>query len=635
MAGFDITEGPTFDLRGLGASATYVPSGRAWDCSIGGLPFLFATSQQFPYRRGTADWRRSRYDSGVDYGEQSLDTGYWTRNQLSFHYGAGQRYAEALESNPDVTRFRFYSGGSVDPWTPGAVSATASWSAYTGSAGANPLLEADGAGNVLYADSTALKTATTGAWSSVTWGGTGSILSLCTDGTSYFAADSTGIYKGTMPSGAGSLIWNTGSSNVCARFVKQRLIAGIGASIYELTGTGPTLPSPLYTHPNSSWVWTDIVEGPNSIYLAGYAGGNSAIYRITVTATSTTITLGAPIVVAEVPRNELVYTLYSYLGTFLGVGTSKGLRVAEINTDGSITMSPVQFPVTGGVRDMVGSDAYLYVAGGSDTPVGDGTFAPGLYRVSLSTQTSDGVYAWSPETAFAVSGSVNSVAVRSDGGLVAAVASATSGVWRQLTDGSRATEGWVVLPVIRLGTAEGKVFREVQVRGVTPSSSKIEAYASTTGSGSPSSWTLLGALGAGQDGFLSLETAAAGPQETLYLAFKLVGADASNTPTLYGYRLRALPTVARKSRLLEVPLMCFDEETDRLGNKLGKRGGAWERLSALEDLEDSGEVVMWQDFTSGEARMAQIEKVSAIRMVAPSRSEKNASGIVSVSLRLL
>lgn len=635
MVGFDITENPTFDLRGLGAAASYQPTGRSWDCSIGGLPFLFATSQQFPYRRSTADWRRSRYDSGTDYGEQSLDTGYWTRNQLSFHYGAGQPYAEALESNPDVTRFRFATGGSIDPWTPGAVQATKSWSTVSSvTTGSNPLLIADDTGKVLIANGTSLGyTSSSSAPTSITWGGSGSILSLTQDGTSYYAGDSTGIYKGTLPGSAGSLVWNTGSSNVTMRFVKQRLVAGIGPSVYELVGSGPTLPTPLYTHPSTAWKWTSITEGPNSIYLSGYAGSVSAIFRITVTTSGSTISLSAPIVVAELPRNEIVHTIYSYLGTFLGVGTSKGLRIAEINTDGSITMSQLQFPVTGGVRDMVGVDSYLYATGGSDTPVGDGTTAPGLYRVSLGTPTSDGMWAWSPDAAItaAAGGTAWSVAATSSGGLFLAVTGSASGLQVQ---GTNRGDGWLVASVIRMGTSESKVFRDVQIRGDVPSGTSIQLYASTTGQGNPSSWTLAGSLGAASDGFLSLGAAAPGPQEKLYLAFRIVGSGGSAAATFYGFRLRAVPTVKR-TRLLEVPLMCYDTETDRLGVKLGAPGGAWERLSALELLEDEGDVVLWQDFSSGESRQATIEKVSFIRMSPPERANKNAGGIVSLSLRLL
>ena len=55
---------------------------------------------------------------------------------------------------------------------------------------------------------------------------------------------------------------------------------GGGPSVYELVGgTPPTLPTPLFTHPNAAWEWTSFAEGPAAIYAAGRAGGSSQIYR--------------------------------------------------------------------------------------------------------------------------------------------------------------------------------------------------------------------------------------------------------------------------------------------------------------------------------------------------------------------
>jgi len=35
---------------------------------------------------------------------------------------------------------------------------------------------------------------------------------------------------------------------------------------------------PIYAHPNSSWIWTGICEGPNAIYASGYVGDSSTVY---------------------------------------------------------------------------------------------------------------------------------------------------------------------------------------------------------------------------------------------------------------------------------------------------------------------------------------------------------------------
>lgn len=631
MAGFDITENPTFDLRGLSAGSAYAPTKGAWDCAIGGLPFLFCSSQQTPYRRATADWRRSRFDSGVDFGEQSLDTGYWVRDQASFHYGAGQPYAEALESDPSANRFRFNSGGSIDPWTPGRVVPTVGASYVTTTSGAAPLALGTTSG-VLYANAAVLSIIPVNTLTAITWGGAATISSLTTDGTNYYAASNVGIYKGALPSGAGALIWNTGS-NAIIRWVKQRLMGAVGASLYELVGAGPALPTALYTHPNPSWVWTDIAEGPNAIYVAGSAGSFSTVYRITVNVSGTTVTLGAPTVVVELPRGELVTSLYSYAGTYLGIGTSSGFRLATFNSDGSLNVTPTQFTVSDGVADMVGVGRFLYVAGGGTTPVGDGNTGPGLYRVDLGTQTAQDLYAWAPDVGFSAAGSsVRSVTVGANNAIYVALSASTTAIAYQDTAVARGT-AWLTVPRIRMGTTEGKVFRDIQIRGSVPVGTKIEVFGSTTGIGSPSSWSLVGQLGGNSDGFLSLGTAANGPQEALYLAFKFTSAVGAY-PELYGYHLRVIP-MPKKTRILELPLMCFEVEVDRNGQKAGSKGGAWTRLAALEAMEDSGGVFSFQDFTTGETRTVSVEKVSAMRMTAPSRSSSGQGMYLTVSLRLL
>jgi hypothetical protein len=89
-------------------------------------------------------------------------------------------------------------------------------------------------------------------------------------------------------------------------WVKQRLVAGIGTSIYELTGAlgTTTLPAAIYTHPNTGWEWTSISEGGSAIYAAGYAGGNGAIYKFTLSTAGVMPTLTSGIIAAQLPIGE-------------------------------------------------------------------------------------------------------------------------------------------------------------------------------------------------------------------------------------------------------------------------------------------------------------------------------------------
>jgi hypothetical protein len=186
-----------------------------------------------------------------------------------------------------------------------------------------------------------------------------------------------------------------------------------------------------------------------------------------------------------------------------------------------------------------------------------------------------------------------------------------------------------------MATAENKVFRDITLRGFTPTGTKIEVYVSTTGQGNPSAWTLVGALGSGGDGTLSLEAAASGPQEGVFVAFCLIPSGTSS-PQLYSYRMRSVPA-PKRTRLVNIPLLCYDFEKDRNGVQVGSAGGSWTRLAALEALEEVGGIVYWQDFTSGESRQVAIEKVTMFRTSPPTRGLRGntSGGIIMLELRVL
>jgi hypothetical protein len=107
---------------GAGASEGFSPTDPAWDFYVGGLPFLLASSMERPYLRETVPIRRERLDQARDAGEQSLDSNMWLRSWTSWHLGAGQPYAEPLEGDPEVARFRFARSGGINVWDEGQFS---------------------------------------------------------------------------------------------------------------------------------------------------------------------------------------------------------------------------------------------------------------------------------------------------------------------------------------------------------------------------------------------------------------------------------------------------------------------------------------------------------------------------------
>lgn len=638
MPYYDITE-ETLSELGLtltGSSGALVPTSIRWDVEIGGLPFLLAISDASPMRRETSEFRRQRIDNERNPGEQSLDSGYWIRSQSTWHYGSGLSTAEPLEINDQEARFRYTTSGGVNVWNPGELSLLNSTaSALSASATTQHLLGVNT--GVLHAsDATLTYVPSSGSASAVSWGGTGTITSITTDGANYYVADATGIYKGSLPTGTGSKIWNTGDTTLI-RWVKSRLMATVGKAVYELTGTGPSLPTALDpgTARPTGWTWTDISEGPSAIYLSGYVGDTSTIERVTIATTTTTVTLDVPTIVADMPRTELVYSLYSYIGSYLIVGTSKGVRVASIESNGSLTLGPLLVETSDGVRDSVAVDSYVYCTVGTKGEVGDRVQRAGLYRIDLGRTINNAVlqFATAPDLV-APSGVTGAAAQVTIAGGKLWMAVSGNGVYKQ-TD-NFVSEGWLETGRIRLGTIEPKSWVDVRLIGSTSMSGDATMFASTTDTGSPSSWAPTALVTSSiPDAVSTLGAVAATPQPDIYLAVRLRPNDARTASSLIkGYQVRAIPSPAR-TELISVPVMCFDFEVDRQGVRYGTKNGAYARYKLLKALEQASALIQFRDFTTGELVSAYVERVSYARTNPPTRQVSGNGGVITILLRLV
>lgn len=643
MTEIDITEDVVFDL-GSSLDATLsasVPEYVAWDCSIAGLKFLFGFSRQYPMQRETAQFRRERIDNERNPGEQSLDSGFWIRSQASWHYGSGLLTAEPLESDANEAQFRYRNGGGVDPWTPGELTLLKDTEKVYTSAADNQLMLGVGSG-VLHATGNVLThianddTATT-----ISWGDTDPIFSITSNGTLWFVETVDGVYKGTLPTGSGTKIYNSksGATRGLIRWVKSRLIYVSDNEVHEITDLSPSSvskPPVLYAHPDPSWVWTDVSEGPTSIYLSGYSNDVSAIYRIGIEVDSTTVTLDQPTVVAEMPRGEIANSLYSYLGTYLILGTSKGARVAAMDANGSLTLGPLTVETTDGVSDAVAIDKFVYVTVGAKGSAGNRVARAGLWRINLGQTLNNTqlLFANAADlvTDTTVAGSATQVTF-ADGKLWFVVTG--QGVYREADE--YVPTGWVETGRIRLGTMESKAWRDVRLLTQDNIAGRVTAFANVSGNTAPSGWTqVISADGTNSDMVGKLNSTAPAPVANLFLAFRLESNEECSCPArMIGYQVRAIPA-PRRAELLSVPLMCFDFETDKNGNQYGAVGLSWARFRLLKQLEGSAATIRWQDFSTGETAEGYVEKVNMSRITPPSKGLKgdNIGGIVTVLIRL-
>lgn len=639
----EVVEGLGYNFQASQGQGSYAPDSLEWDCSIGGLNFLYATSDQNPIIRETGKFRRERIDTERNPGEQSLDSGLWIRSQASWHYGAGLSSAEPLEVATEEASFRYYRSGGVDPWTPGQLQLLHDTESKFVSTAANQQIIGVTTG-VLHAGGNVLTyVPATGSTSTVTWGGTNTINSIATSGQYWVVADNSGIYRGDEPNGSGTKIYNKGAVTVTSsllRFVKSRIMYGENNSIYEITNLTPTsatLPAALYTHPNSGWVWSDFAEGPSAIYASGYEGEESVIYKIDVTATTTSVTLNVPVVVAEMPRGEQILSLYSYVGSFLIVGTSNGCRVASISDNGNLTMGPLIFNGTH-VDDAVAYGKYVYVTVRDKGEAGDNVQRAGLYRINLGQTLNNTSFSSSLQFAYApdlvapagTTGQCRSVTI-ADNKLWFSVNG--SGVFREMS--TYVDDGWIETGRIRLGVMENKSWRDLRLIGVNGLQGTITAHASVTGSGNPSTWDSVIAVNSNTtDAVGKLNTSAPLPTPDIWIAFHLQSnSSCSCSSRMTGYQVRAVPS-PRRNELIQIPVRMFDFEKDRQGASYGRNNGAYERFLALKQLENVGNTVIFRDYTTGEQLEVYVEQVTWRKTLAPSRGDrKNIGGIVTLLLR--
>jgi len=117
--GADITDPIPYPLSNPQSAAQYTSTNEAYDVAINGQPYFLMSSDDSPYRRVTAQYRKQQYDQTREAGEQSL-TGWWFRSQSSFHLGQGIKYFEPAQD--ESLRFQYTESKGCDVWTKGQVS---------------------------------------------------------------------------------------------------------------------------------------------------------------------------------------------------------------------------------------------------------------------------------------------------------------------------------------------------------------------------------------------------------------------------------------------------------------------------------------------------------------------------------
>jgi len=633
--GDDITEGIPYVLSNPANSTTFTSTGEAYDVAIAGLPFFLLTSDDAPYRRVTAQYRKQQIDQTREAGEQTL-TGWWTRSQSSFHLGAGIKYFEPAQE--ESLRFQFTESKGMDIWTRGQATLlndTASF--YAGAAPAQIIGVNDGTNDcILVTDGTALKKITTGG-SSTTYTQTGTastIYSLTTNGNQYFFVNGSTVHRGNISGSTSDTEIYTAPSTTRAtiRYVKQRLIVAIGSAIYELNANASAstaLPTALYTHPNANWVWSSIAEGPSAIYISGYDpnGTSSSVFKIALDVVNSNAlgfpTLETPTVVIDLPQGERINDFDVYLGTYAVLATNLGFRVGISDATGNISYGPLLYDQAA-CNAIAFRDRFAYIATTVDGEAG-------LIRTDLSTNilANSLFFPWAYDLiATGISASANQVAFF--GNSDRAAFSTGNTVYAESTT-SLVPTGYLRTGYIRYNTLETKIFKLMQAR-VDTSNGGIVIQ-------SVDSLDNFATIGSFSQESAVPEININYPQTAQeYLGFQFTFSrsttDASKGPLFTGYQLKSLPAVPRQ-RLIQYPISCFDHESDHFGVEIGYEGSAFARMAQLELIENRGDSIQIQDFRTGESYIGLIEEMDFRNATPSDKRFSGYGGLLLVTIRTI
>lgn len=309
--------------------------------AINGRPYAIDSksgqfSRQFDVRV------RDSVDQSAEPGESAINPqGLWRRSQSSWHYGAGQEYADTA----DAEAYRFYESKGIDVWTRGQLSLLRDTTQAYSTSNTN-LYMATASNRIYGTDGQSVKYTTDwSTFTTVTGTAASNIYSIASDGYNVFFSYANGDIDQTNAGTSAASAYITGIEAGVIRYVRGRLmVAGQGTDkhkIWNITtapGSNANNPGALYTHPNTNFAWVGFAGGQNHIYCAGNAGNKSLIYKTQIKADGTALDI--PTTAAELPFGEIIKTIDAYLG-FILIGLENGIRFCSADNDGNLIVGPL------------------------------------------------------------------------------------------------------------------------------------------------------------------------------------------------------------------------------------------------------------------------------------------------------
>ena len=549
----------------------------AFPVAINGRPYMIDTkagtfARQFDARV------RDTVDQSSEPGESAINPqGLWRRSQSSWHYGAGQAYADTA----DAEAYRFRSSKGLNVWEKGKLSLLPTTAQAYSSVSSNLYMAT--ASNRIYGTEAQTVSYTTdwSTFTTVTGTNASNLYSIASDGYNVFFSYADGDIDQTNAGTSAASNYITGIEAGVLAYVRGRLmVAGQGTDkrkIWNITttpGSSANNPTALFTHPNDDFTWVGFASGQNQIYCAGYAGNKSLIYKTAVKPDGTALDI--PTVAAELPMGEVVTNIDAYLG-FVIIGLTTGLRFCSSDSDGNLVVGPLIETGTS-VNAFASIGKYVYFGWTNY----DAT-STGIGRLDISTQIGANQPAYASDLMVTGQGTV--VDIHEFGNKVVFTV-AGLGAYRQHPT-ELVASGTISSGVYRWGIPDAKFIPKWDLR-TEPLNGTID-FAASLNDGSFLTVGIDSIQGSSESTFDGLEDKVFEAEAKITMSRS--STDSTKGPVLTRWMARAYAAPLR-SQIFSVPLL--------LHHKINIRGNEYwlnvdEELGLLRDLVENPRIVTYQE----------------------------------------
>tara|TARA_B100000700_G_scaffold185865_2_gene204808 strand:+ start:3882 stop:5717 length:1836 start_codon:yes stop_codon:yes gene_type:complete len=490
--------------------------------------------------RATVDPIRQGLDTQGTPGEQSLNqAGVWKRSRDDWELGGGQRESDTPESGLR----RFYQSTGVNVWVKNELTLLKDTDRAWSDGSTNLYMATAKSGGTSYAymcDGPNIQA------SSNSFGSATAITNPCGDDILGIASDGTNVYVVGHTAANAKIVKVTGTTFATSSdgtdhwmlnsadgvwVANGYLIASVADRLTVLSSgsvasTNADIASSSFNQVDS---WVSVVGSPVGIFAAGNQGVQGRIYYIGIN--DSTSALNVPVIAAELPVGETVNAITEY-GGLLVIGTSKGIRLAQIQGQGYITYGPL-VEISGGVNYLLPQGEFVYFNWDNyDSPF-DTTTRSGLGKISLAELTDVLTPAYASDIMVASSTAAVQGIVMDQGNLLFSISGA--GVYKE--SANYLTTGSVDEGRFRWGVTELKAPVSVELRHSSLAAS--EAVAITVTSDDTTTATVTSDTDATYTSGIKSISGVTG--EYITPTITLTGAGSTATPTLHRWTVRAIP----------------------------------------------------------------------------------------------